>query len=57
MKQIKDNWMIIILCAFAFYIMYVSDNRAIQAERELKAIKDSLDFPSTHNDTLDNEIK
>lgn len=55
MKKITEYWSVILLCAFAFFIMYKSDKRVAQLERELKAVRDSLDLPSTNIDSLDFE--
>ena len=55
MKKITENWAAILLCAFALFIMYNSDKRVAQLEKELKSVRDSLDLPATHIDSLDFE--
>lgn len=57
MKKITEYWSVILLCALALFIMYKSDKRVAQLERELKAVRDSLDLPSNSIDTLDIENK
>lgn len=56
MKKITEYWSIILLCAFALFIMYNSSTVAEKAKQEVEQYKLQLDSLQKINDSLCGEI-